>query len=48
MAEPPVYLETALSLTLEQRIALEQESEAEASRPTLNDKVPPLPGCVFS
>ena len=38
MTELPVYLEPALSLTLEQRMALEQESETEANRPTLSSE----------
>ena len=36
MTEPPVYLESPLGLSLEERIALEEDREAEASRPTLS------------
>ena len=37
MVEPPVYLESPISLSLEERVALEREVEEEGSRPVLPD-----------
>ena len=35
MSEPPVFMETELSLTVEERIAIEEEEELEGQRPHL-------------
>ena len=35
MSEPPVYLESELSLTVDERIAIEEAEEAEGQRPPL-------------
>ena len=35
MSEPPVFMETELSLTVEERIAIEEEEEEEGQRPLL-------------
>ena len=35
MSEPPVYLESELSLTVDERIAIEEAEEAEGQRPQL-------------
>ena len=35
MSEPPVFMETQLSLTVEERIAIEEEEEEESQRPQL-------------
>ena len=35
MSEPPVYLESELSLTVDERIAIEEAKEAEGQRPQL-------------
>ena len=37
MVEPPVYLESPISLSLEERVALEREAEEENSRPVLSE-----------
>ena len=37
MVEPPVYLESPISLSLEERVALKREVEEEGSRPVLPD-----------
>ena len=38
MVEPPVYLESPISLSLEERVALEREAEEENSRPVLSEE----------
>ena len=38
MVEPPVYLESPLSLSLEERIELERDAEEESSRPDLKSE----------
>ena len=38
MVEPPVYLESPISLSLEERVALEREAEEANSRPVLSEE----------
>ena len=38
MSEPPVFMESELSLTVEERIAIEEEEEEESQRPQLSDE----------
>ena len=48
MTEPPVYLESPLGLSLDERIALERDEENEAARPVLGaDSVAYLWLCFF-
>ena len=38
MSEPPVFMESELSLTVEERIAIEEEEEEESQRPQLSEE----------
>ena len=48
MTKPPVYLESTLSLTVEQRIVMEEAAAASSVRPLLSVEVPTSCGRVNS